>query len=94
MAEKASGKARAEKPAAANKPAADAATAPRAQAAAKTGKKVRVTLVRSVAGTRESHRATVRGLGLRRIRHTVELEDTPAVRGMINKVNYLVKVEA
>jgi large subunit ribosomal protein L30 len=57
-------------------------------------KTVKVKLVRSVAGTRESHRATVRGLGLRRIRHTVELEDTPAVRGMINKVNYLVKVEA
>ncbi|MBX9965249.1 MAG: 50S ribosomal protein L30 [Burkholderiales bacterium] len=59
------------------------------------GKKtVKVTLVRSIAGTRESHRATVRGLGLRRIRHTVELEDTPAVRGMINKVAYLVKAEA
>jgi large subunit ribosomal protein L30 len=56
-------------------------------------KTVKVTLVRSVAGTRETHRATVRGLGLRRIRHTVELEDTPAVRGMINKVNYLVKAE-
>jgi large subunit ribosomal protein L30 len=46
-----------------------------------------------VASTRESHRATVRGLGLRRINHTVELEDTPAVRGMINKVSYLVKCE-
>ena len=57
-------------------------------------KTVKVTLVRSIAGTRESHRATVRGLGLRRIRHTVELEDTPAVRGMINKVAYLVKAEA
>ncbi|MCU0623763.1 MAG: 50S ribosomal protein L30 [Gemmatimonadaceae bacterium] len=56
-------------------------------------KTVKVTLVRSVAGTRDTHRATVRGLGLRRIRHTVELEDTPAVRGMINKVNYLVKAE-
>jgi large subunit ribosomal protein L30 len=56
-------------------------------------KTVKVTLVRSVAGTRQTHRATVRGLGLRRIRHTVELEDTPAVRGMIDKVNYLVKAE-
>ena len=56
-------------------------------------KTVKVTLVRSIAGTRESHRATVRGLGLRRSRHTVELEDTPAVRGMINKVAYLVKAE-
>jgi large subunit ribosomal protein L30 len=64
------------------------------KAAAKSGKKVRVTLVRGLVGTRESHRATVRGLGLRRINHTVELEDTPAVRGMINKVAYLVKCEA
>jgi large subunit ribosomal protein L30 len=63
-------------------------------AAKKSGKTVKVTLVRGVIGTRESHRATVRGLGLRRINHTVELEDTPAVRGMINKVNYLVKFEA
>jgi large subunit ribosomal protein L30 len=58
-----------------------------------TGKKLKVTLLRSVASTRESHRATVRGLGLRRINHTVELEDTPAIRGMINKVSYLVKCE-
>jgi large subunit ribosomal protein L30 len=56
-------------------------------------KTVKVTLVRSPIGTRESHRATVRGLGLRRLHHTVELEDTPAVRGMINKVSYLVKSE-
>ena len=67
---------------------------PADKAAAKSGKKVRVTLVRGVIGTRESHRATVRGLGLRRINHTVELEDTPAVRGMINKVSYLLKCEA
>jgi len=58
-----------------------------------TGKTLKVTLVRSVASTRESHRATVRGLGLRRINHTVEVEDTPAVRGMINKVSYLLKCE-
>ncbi|HEX7952237.1 MAG TPA: 50S ribosomal protein L30 [Burkholderiales bacterium] len=63
-------------------------------AAKKSGKTLKVTLVRGVIGTRDSHRATVRGLGLRRINHTVELEDTPAVRGMINKVNYLVKFEA
>ena len=62
------------------------------EAAAK--KTVKVTLLKSVIGTRESHRATVRGLGLQRIRHTVELEDTPAVRGMINKVRYLVKAES
>ena len=55
-------------------------------------KTVKVQLVRSPIGTKESHRATVRGLGLRRIRHTVEVEDTKAVRGMINKVSYLVSV--
>ncbi|MFZ1548101.1 MAG: 50S ribosomal protein L30 [Candidatus Nitrotoga sp.] len=56
--------------------------------------KVGVTLIRSVIGTKESHRACVRGLGLRRLNHTVIVEDTPAVRGMINKVYYLVKCEA
>ena len=56
-------------------------------------KKVKVTLVKSVIGTKQDHRATVRGLGLKRINHTVELEDTPAVRGMITKVAYLVKCE-
>ncbi|MRI32959.1 50S ribosomal protein L30 [Endozoicomonas sp. OPT23] len=55
--------------------------------------KIKVTLLKSTNGRLESHKACVRGLGLRRIRHTVEVEDTPAVRGMINKVNYLVKVE-
>ena len=54
--------------------------------------KVKLQLVRSLIGTRESHRATVRGLGLRRINSVSELQDTPAVRGMINKVSYLVKV--
>ena len=53
---------------------------------------VKIKLVRSVAGTRESHRATMRGLGLRKLNSESELEDTPAVRGMINKVSYLVKV--
>ena len=56
--------------------------------------KIKVTLVKSVASCREEHRATVRGLGLRRVRHTVELEDTPAVRGMINLVSYLVRCES
>lgn len=56
-------------------------------------KKVKVTLVKSVIGTKESHRATVRGLGLRRLNSSAVLEDTPAVRGMINKVSYLVKCE-
>ena len=58
-----------------------------------SSKKLRVTLVRSAAKTKPAHRATVRGLGLRRINHTVELEDTAAVRGMINAVSYLVKCE-
>ena len=57
-------------------------------------KKVKVTLVKSLIGTKQSHRATVRGLGLRRLNSTAELEDTPAVRGMINKVVYLLKLEA
>ena len=56
-------------------------------------KTVKVTLVRSLIGTKESHRATVRGLGLRRVNSSSLLEDTPAVRGMINKVYYLVKCE-
>ena len=59
----------------------------------KSGKKLRVTLLKSPYGTGKSHMATVRGLGLRRCHHTVELEDTSAVRGMINKVAYMVKVE-
>ncbi len=58
-----------------------------------TSDTLRVTLVKGLAGTRGTHRATVRGLGLRRLNHTVELVDTPAVRGMINKVNYLLRVE-
>ena len=53
---------------------------------------VTVKLVRSPIGTRADHRATVRGLGLRRMHSTSVLEDTPAVRGMINKVRYMVVV--
>ncbi len=56
-------------------------------------KKIKVTQVRSSFGRLEAHKACVKGLGLRRIGHTVEVEDTPSVRGMINKVNYLVRVE-
>lgn len=56
-------------------------------------KKVKVTLIKSVIGTKEDHRATVKGLGLRRLNSTRELEDTPQVRGMIRKVQYLLKVE-
>jgi len=56
-------------------------------------KKLKVTLVKSPIGTGRKHQACVKGLGLRRIRHSVELEDTPAVRGMINKVSYMVSYE-
>jgi large subunit ribosomal protein L30 len=57
-----------------------------------TKKTVRVTLVKSPISARADHQATVRGLGLKRMHQTRELEDTPAVRGMITKVAYLVKV--
>ena len=53
---------------------------------------VKVQLVRSPIGTKQSHRDTIRGLGLRKLNSVSELEDTPAVRRMINKVAYLVKV--
>lgn len=56
--------------------------------------KIKVTLIKSPIGTIEKHRACVRGLGLRRLNSSAVLEDTPAVRGMINRVNYLVKFEA
>lgn len=56
-------------------------------------KKITVKLVKSVIGTKKDHRATVRGLGLRKLNSSAELLDTPAVRGMIQKVQYLVKVE-
>lgn len=62
---------------------------------AKTNNKtLKVTQTKSLIGTKQSHRATIRGLGLRHINHTVVLEDTPSVRGMINKVFYMVKCEA
>jgi large subunit ribosomal protein L30 len=57
-------------------------------------KTLKVTLIKSLIGRKQDHRATVKGLGLRRINHTVTVEDTPAVRGMINKVIYLLKLEA
>lgn len=60
----------------------------------RTNKTIKVTLVRSVIGTIASHRACVRGLGLRRLNHTVEIADTPEVRGMINKIGFLVKADA
>lgn len=55
--------------------------------------KIRVTLVKSANGRLKNHKACVAGLGLRRIGHTVEVIDTPSNRGMINKVNYLLRVE-
>ena len=58
-----------------------------------TDKTIKVTLVKSVIGTKQDHRATVRGLGLRRLNSSAVLEDTPAVRGMVRKVAYLVKCE-
>ena len=59
-----------------------------------TQQTVKIQLVRSPIGTKQSHRDTVRGLGLRRVNSVCELQDTPSVRGMINKVSYLVKVVA
>ena len=58
------------------------------------GKTVKVTLVKSPIGRLKSHKACLNGLGLRKIRQTVEVEDTPAVRGMINKVFYMVSISA
>ncbi len=55
--------------------------------------KIKVTLFRSPISSQPKHKLCVKGLGLRRIGHTVEVEDTPSVRGMINKVSYLVRVE-
>ena len=57
------------------------------------GKMLRITLVKSTAGRLKKHQACVAGLGLRRIGHTVEVEDTPSVRGMVSRVNYLVRID-
>lgn len=59
----------------------------------KTIPMMKVTLVRSMNGRLASHKACVRGLGLRRMHQTVEVEDTPSTRGMLNKVSYMVKAE-
>ncbi|PKO83099.1 MAG: 50S ribosomal protein L30 [Betaproteobacteria bacterium HGW-Betaproteobacteria-11] len=56
-------------------------------------KTLKVTLVKSVIGTKKDHRATVRGLGLRRLNSSSVLEDTPAIRGMVRKIAYLLKCE-
>jgi large subunit ribosomal protein L30 len=55
--------------------------------------KVKVTLVRSLNGRLDNHKACARGLGLRRMHHTVEVADTPENRGMINKISYMLKIE-
>ena len=84
------------KPSATEKPAVKSAAkkAKEAVTATKPSAMIKVTLVRSLIGRIESHKATVKGLGLRRMHHTVEVQDTQAIRGMINTVNYLLKVEA
>ena len=56
-------------------------------------KTIKLTLVRSTTGHLRSHKACVKGLGLRRMHHSVVVEDTPCNRGMINKVSYLLRVE-
>jgi large subunit ribosomal protein L30 len=60
---------------------------------AKTPKMIRVTLVRSPIGFEQSQKDTVKALGLRKLNQTVEKEDSPAIRGMLNKVSHLVAVE-
>ena len=58
-----------------------------------TPEKLTVTQMRSATGRLASHKACLTGLGLRRIGHSVQVEDSPSVRGMINKINYMVKIE-
>ena len=60
---------------------------------AAAGKKIRVTLVKGITQTKRTHRESVKGLGLKYRQHTVEVEDTPSIRGMINHASYLLKVE-
>ena len=59
----------------------------------KKKKQIKVTLVRSPIGCQPRHRECVRGLGLKRMHHTVLLEDTTSIRGMVNKINYMLRVE-
>ena len=61
--------------------------------AADSGKKIKVTLVKGLRGALHTHRESVKGLGLRHREHSVLVQDTPSIRGMINKVSYLLKVE-
>tara|TARA_X000000368_G_scaffold195564_1_gene154370 strand:+ start:3217 stop:3393 length:177 start_codon:yes stop_codon:yes gene_type:complete len=55
--------------------------------------KIKITLVKSLAGRLKAHQACARGLGIRKIHKTIEINDTPENRGMVNKINYLLKVE-
>ena len=71
----------------------EAKAAAKVPANAKDGKRIKVTLVKGLRGTLHTHRESVKGLGLRHRQHSVEVQDTPAIRGMINKVSYLLKVE-
>jgi large subunit ribosomal protein L30 len=74
-------------------PAAAGKQEPAARKAADGAKKIKVTLVKGLRGTLHTHRESVKGLGLRHRQHSVEVQDTPSIRGMINKVSYLLKVE-
>jgi len=56
--------------------------------------KIKIRLLKSLAGIKQTHRDTVRGLGLKRVNQVSELTDSPAVRGMINKVAYLVRIDS
>lgn len=55
--------------------------------------KIKITLVKSLIGTKKDHRETIKGLGLKKLNSTVILDDTPSIRGMVNKVNYLIRCE-
>lgn len=93
---KSASKKTASKKTASKKPAARktaASTQSTEKAVARKPGRIRVTLVRSPTGKIGKHRATVRGLGLKRMHHSVELDDTPEIRGMVRKVDYLVRVE-
>jgi large subunit ribosomal protein L30 len=58
-----------------------------------SGKKIKVTLVRSPIGATERHKRTVRALGLRKMHQSITAEDSPALRGMLNSVTHLLKIE-
>ena len=55
--------------------------------------KIKITLVKSLSGRLKAHQACARGLGIKRIHRTIEVNDTPENKGMINKINYLLKIE-